>query len=294
MIHKQFVILSRNGEKLRADLRYVATPAFSRRGQGVVDPRPVIIFLHGFKGFKDWGPFPTMMERLAHAGFVTIAFNFSHNGVGDDLLNITELDRFAQTTFTRDIEEVQDVIRVIASGEGLPIDECEINRNRIGLMGHSRGAATAILAASKSTSVKAVVALAPVASFERWTERQAEVWKREGYTEITNQRTGQIMRLNRGLLDDFEMHREELDILIAAESLAQQQKPLLVVAGSEDLTAPVAESQSIADAARGERSELAIIPRTGHTFGTEHPFAGMTPAFEKVIELTSGFFNRYL
>ncbi|HCI69547.1 MAG TPA: alpha/beta hydrolase, partial [Balneola sp.] len=26
---------------------------------------PVVIFLHGFKGFKDWGPFPDACEDMA-------------------------------------------------------------------------------------------------------------------------------------------------------------------------------------------------------------------------------------
>ncbi len=38
---------------------------------------PVIIFLHGFKGFKDWGPFPDACEDLARSGFGVLAMNFS-------------------------------------------------------------------------------------------------------------------------------------------------------------------------------------------------------------------------
>ena len=30
---------------------------------------PVVIFLHGFKGFKDWGPFPDACEDMARHGF---------------------------------------------------------------------------------------------------------------------------------------------------------------------------------------------------------------------------------
>ena len=26
---------------------------------------PIVIFAHGFKGFKDWGQFPLMIEKLA-------------------------------------------------------------------------------------------------------------------------------------------------------------------------------------------------------------------------------------
>ena len=39
---------------------------------------------HGFKGFKDWGFFPHLADRLARAGLVAVSFNFSGSGVGPD------------------------------------------------------------------------------------------------------------------------------------------------------------------------------------------------------------------
>src|SRR4051812_14796999 len=104
MIHKEFIIRSGEGEKLRADLRYEVDGK----------KKPVIIFLHGFKGFKNWGPYPAVCEKIASSGFVSIAFNFSHNGVGDDLMNFTELDRFAENTFSRELDELSGVINTIS------------------------------------------------------------------------------------------------------------------------------------------------------------------------------------
>jgi len=43
--------------------------------------KPVVIFAHGFKGFKDWGHWEAIGEAFATAGFVFVKFNFSHNGV---------------------------------------------------------------------------------------------------------------------------------------------------------------------------------------------------------------------
>src|SRR2546423_263552 len=99
MIHKEFILYSREGEKLRADLRF--------EENGI--QKPVILFLHGFKGFKNWGPYPAVCEKIAGAGFISIAFNFSHNGVGDDLMNFTEPDRFAENTFSLELDELSDV-----------------------------------------------------------------------------------------------------------------------------------------------------------------------------------------
>ena len=284
MIHKRFELYSREGEKLRSDLRYV--PDGKRK--------PVILFLHGFKGFKDWGPFPAMLEEFAKSGFVTIAFNSSHNGIGDDLPNFTELDRFEHNTFTRELEEVEDVLTAIDSLKDIPIDEREINGNNNGLLGHSRGAAMAILAGARATQVRAVVALSSVSTFERYSERQKEKWRAERVFTVRNQRTKQIMRLDVGLLDDLEMNHDRLDILKAAHSLSSLHKPLLLVTGSEDLTTPLKETEAIAEAAKGDLTELHVIPNTGHTFGAEHPFKGMNGPLRKVIELSKSFFGKYL
>ena len=38
------------------------------RAGGRATPRPAVVVLHGFKGFKDWGFFPPFAERIARAG----------------------------------------------------------------------------------------------------------------------------------------------------------------------------------------------------------------------------------
>ncbi|MFI5202439.1 MAG: alpha/beta hydrolase family protein [Candidatus Kapaibacterium sp.] len=284
MIHERFELYSREGEILRADLRYEPTGA----------AKPAIVFLHGFKGFKDWGPFPAMLEALSQAGFITLAFNFSHNGIGEDLLNFTELDRFAHNTFTRELEETGDVIRALAELNSIPLPPEELDPNAIGLMGHSRGAAIAILAGAELRLVRAIAALSPVSDFNRYSERQKEKWRSMGYFEVLNQRTKQVMRLDVELLEDLERNRERLDILKAARNIARLQKPLLLLAGEQDLTTKPEEAETIARAADGPFTELQLIPNTGHTFGAEHPFTRMGEPMRNVIESTEKFFKTNL
>ena len=45
---------------------------------------PCLIYLHGFKGFKDWGFVPHAGHFFARNGFSFLTFNFSHNGIGPD------------------------------------------------------------------------------------------------------------------------------------------------------------------------------------------------------------------
>ncbi len=284
MIHQEFVLHSGEGEKLRADLRYIADGK----------KKPVIIFVHGFKGFKNWGPFPSVCEQIAASGFISIAFNFSHNGIGDDLMNFTELDRFAENTFSRELDELSNVIGEVVSLKNIPIEESEIYTGAIGLHGHSRGASIAILGAPRHRMVRAVAAWAPVDHFNRYSDRQKAEWRKLGYVEIQNSRTGQTMRLNASLLDDIEKHKERLDILNAANVLTSQEKALLLIGGSEDLTAKPEESQTIYNSALKQFAKLHLIPNTGHTFGTIHPYQGSTPALENAVGITINFFQEYL
>ena len=285
VITKPFTVLaSRDGEQLRADVRYVCTGR----------PKPVVIFLHGFKGFKDWGPFPSIRDKWARAGFVTVAINFSHNGVGADLETFTELDRFARNTFSRELSEVEDTVRQVGMAGGIPVEGEEYDASHIGVVGHSRGAGMALLSGSRMPEIRAVAALSSVSTFDRYSERARERWRREGKFDVINQRTKQVMRLNSSFLEDLEAHRDTLDILAAAKRYPELRKPLLVLCGAEDLTTPLAETNKIVEAAHGPHTELVVIPHVGHTFGAEHPFRGMTPALEAVSGAVSGFFSRAL
>lgn len=274
-------LFSSEGDKLRTDVRFIAN---GRK-------KPVLLFLHGFKGFKDWGPFPVVCERFAEQQFVSIAFNFSHNGVADNLMEFTELDRFAHNTVSTELREVHDVLAALLAG-AIPIEAAEFDADRIGIVGHSRGASLGILAGAHYHDVKAVSAWAPVSRFDRFTERQKAKWKEEGFLEVMNSRTGQRMRMNASFLDDLERHRERLDVLQATRRMTAAGKKLQIIAASEDLTAPPKEAQEIKLAAGSTNSELHILERTGHTFGVEHPFKGMTPAFESAMAMTIDFFKR--
>src|SRR5687768_17465471 len=53
------------------------------RAGGRGSPRPAVVVMHGFKGFKDWGMFPPLAERLAQAGFSAVSFNASGSGVDE-------------------------------------------------------------------------------------------------------------------------------------------------------------------------------------------------------------------
>ena len=43
--------------------------------------KPLVIFCHGFKGFKDWGPFNEVSNQFVNAGLNFLKFNFSYKKI---------------------------------------------------------------------------------------------------------------------------------------------------------------------------------------------------------------------
>ena len=76
-------------------------------------PLPVVIFVHGFKGFKDWGLFPDACEELAMNGLVVCAINLSLNGIGDNKYEFDRLDLFERQTLSTDLDDIGLVIHAL-------------------------------------------------------------------------------------------------------------------------------------------------------------------------------------
>ena len=273
-----FEIENRRGDTVWGDVRFV----------GAAGPKPVVVMCHGFKGFKDWGTFPAWGRHLAEAGFVSVLFNFSFNGVApDDPVAFTRLDRFAENTFTRELDDLDAVLAAITEGT---LAEAPIDPARLGLMGHSRGGGTAILQAASDPRVRALTTWSSVATFiGRFRPNQIEDWEAKGYTEVLNARTKQVMRLGRVLYDDALAHADRLDIEAAAARLSI---PWLIAHAHDDPAVPFAEAQTLHNAAPHAHLYEA---EGGHTFGGRHPFDGQLPgSLRAVFDRTAAFFKDVL
>jgi len=248
---------------------------------------PCLIFVHGFKGFKNWGFGPYIGNYFSSKGFFVLSFNFSHNGIGESLTEFDELDRFAENTFSLELDELSQLISAYLNG----FFGGTSNTN-LGLLGHSRGGGISILTANQNPAVSAVAVWSSVSTFDRYTRRQKEVWRDRGVFEVINSRTRQMMRLNISLLDDLEENKK--DKLNIENAVRDLKKPLLIVHGEQDLAVPVKEAEKLYSYSDKELSELFIVPAAGHTFDIKHPFEGTNEKFESILEKTYQFFNQNL
>ena len=107
LIHKRDEVVPPHGEVIRIDVRRPAA----------AEPRSAVLVAHGFKGFKDWGFFPHLCERLAEDGHLVVSFNGSRNGVGPNLVDFTDLEAFGRNTFSHEVGDVHHMVDLLAAGE---------------------------------------------------------------------------------------------------------------------------------------------------------------------------------
>lgn len=250
------------------------------------NPRPAVVVIHGFKGFKDWGMFPPLAERLAKAGITAVSFNMSGSGV-DDHGEFTRPGLFGRNTFSAELADLGTVASAVALGDALDLPP----PSSLGLLGHSRGGGIAVLESAGNSRIAALVTWNAIGSVDRWSESDKAAWRRAGFVNVENSRTGQIIPLFTGVLDDIERNGEtRLNIQAAAAKVAA---PWLIVHAANDETVDVAEAHSLHGASPGE-CRLLVIPEAGHTFGATHPLKEVTPALDRAITETVGWFARYL
>jgi len=256
-------------------------------GEKNISSNKCLIFVHGFKGFKDWGFGPYLANYFGNKGFFVITFNFSHNGVGNSLTNFDELDKFANNTFSREVIELSEIIEAYKKGFfGV------VENPKIGLIGHSRGGAVAVLTAFQKHEINSVATWAAISKLDRYTKRQKEEWQKQGYFEVLNSRTNQMMRLNLSLLEDIENNKR--GILNLERAVKELNRPLLIIHGDQDLSVRIEEAEQIYEWSDKSKTEYLKIMKSGHTFDIKHPFEGSNEKFERVLETTNKFFQSTL
>ncbi len=250
-------------------------------------PKPLVIFAHGFKGFKDWGHFNLVAERFASEGFVFVKFNFPHNGTtAEHPAEFADLEAFGNNNYSKEMDDLGNVID-FALTECEPFKRGEINADKLFLIGHSRGGGIVILKAHEDQRVKKIITWAAVSDFGKlWTQNMLDDWKREGVIYVENARTHQQMPLYYQLAENYFTNRERLNIPEAAKNL---KIPFLIVHGTADEAVPYASALKLQEL--NPCATLLTIDGGNHVFGAKHPFtdAHLPPDAERIVKETINF-----
>lgn len=267
-----FLIPGANGRNMLTDLTY------DIRNREA----PLVIFAHGFKGFKDWGTHNLVAQYFAEHGFRFLKFNFSHNGTTPEHpLDFFDLEAFSDNTFTIELEDLQLVIDFTNSGANFsPV-------KTVSLIGHSMGGGISIIKSAEDERVKNLITWASVADFHNLWPKEAEAqWRLSGRHYFANSRTNQQLPVKSTLLDDLDRNPKRLNIFLAA---AEVKQPWLIVHGDADPTVNINHALELNR--KQPNSDLVIVPGANHTFNSNHPYLeNVLPAsLAQVCEVSVGF-----
>ena len=250
--------------------------------------KPVILFIHGFKGFKDWGYWNLMADFWAQQGFVVVKPNLSHNGTTPDTPEeFGDLEAFGRNNFSIELDDIGAVIDYLYSTD-CQVPRKEMDLGRLFLVGHSRGGGLVLLKGAEDSRVKGLATMAAVADFISWAKNLMKPWKADEVNYVINGRTGQKMPVYHQLVDDVVTHEARLNIQAAVES---SQLPLIIFHGSEDPAVPAFAAHQLKEWV--PEADLHIIAGADHVFGGAHPWESdlLPEAAKEVAEGIAHFFH---
>ena len=247
-----------------------------------INKKEVIVLSHGFKGFKDWGPFNHIAKEFALQDFIFVKFNFSHNGTTvDSPTNFADLDAFGNNNFCKELDDLGFVLDWV---------EKNIDANSINLLGHSRGGGISLLKTAEDSRISKVVSWASPSNFHKVmsTDRNM-LWKEKGVTFVYNGRTKQNMPMYYQFYENCQENKDRIDIKSAVERL---EIPQLIIHGGDDLTVKLSEAENLKR--WNDRAELSIINGADHVFGSFHPFDldEFPSHLKEVMDITIDFLKK--
>lgn len=230
-------------------------------------PKPIVIFCHGYKGFKDWGAWNLLAEAFANEGYFFVKFNFSHNG-GTVMqpIDFPDLEAFGNNNYTKELDDLETVIDWVISETSF---KDEVATENITLIGHSRGGGIVSIKAAEDSRVKKLITLASVCGFKKRTATtgELELWKKSGVKYVLNGRTKQQMPHFYQFYEDFIENEERLTISKALDKLTI---PMCIIHGNGDTSVKVTEAYQLKE--WYPLGELSLIENANHVFGAKHPW----------------------
>ncbi|WP_250436631.1 alpha/beta hydrolase family protein [Hanstruepera flava] len=249
--------------------------------------KPLVIFCHGYKGFKDWGAWNLVAKEFVKANMVFVKFNFSHNGgTVDNPIDFPDLDAFAENNYSKELEDLDAMLNHLLAANN-PFRN-EIDARDITVIGHSRGGGIAIIKASEDNRITKLITWASICDFGKRTATvgDLEQWKKDGVKYVLNGRTKQQMPHNYQFYEDYMANKERLNIKKAIKSLTI---PVLIVHGTDDPSVFFSEAESLH--AWNSSTNLFAMANANHVFNSKHPWEEnkLPDALQQVVDKSIDF-----
>lgn len=229
--------------------------------------KPIIIFCHGYKGFKDWGAWNLMADNFANQNYVFLKFNFSHNGgTVNQPIDFPDLEAFGNNNYTKELDDLESVIDWVFNNLEL---QNEADINNISLIGHSRGGGIVSIKAEEDARIKKVISLAGVSDYKSRFPKDEDLknWQETGVSFVQNGRTKQQMPHYYQFYKDFILNEDRLTI---SRAVKQLKIPHLIIHGDRDTSVSINEAHLLHQ--WNPNSKLLIIKDANHVFEASHPW----------------------
>lgn len=204
-----------------------------------------VIFAHGYRSNRLQPTVPAL--ELARA-MVENSFNV----LMFDLRNSGESDGDVTTLGYHEVKDIYGAVQWLKR-------ERAAHAERIGLIGFSMGAVTAITAAANEPAIEAVVADSPFSDLRSYLKANMPIWT--GLPDVPF--TWTIMTILPPLID------LDVDAVSPREVMPGLAQPVLIIHTDRDDVIPVRESEILAAAGRTDRTELWVVPSTKHVGARE-------------------------
>jgi pimeloyl-ACP methyl ester carboxylesterase len=262
------------------------TITVSATWNSAVEKQGVVIFAHGFKGFRNWGHWQLVAETFAREEWAFVRFDFSHNGVlADSEGDISDLEAFGNNNYTLECGDLNSVLDWVLSQPEKTWDTTNIN-----LIGHSRGGGVAAVIASECPEVKRLITWASVDTLGFFVNEATEAqWEHQGKIEVPNSRTGQMMPIYKQFLEDFRQHFNRFDL---QRVFGELKCATLIIHGSADGAVPESAARKLYSYSDG-KAHIHIVQDADHTFGGKHPWTEpkLHPNTIELVEKSLEFLN---
>jgi len=224
---------------------------------------PVVIICHGFLNTKTDKKFIKLDRALRRAGI--LAFRFDFEGCGDSEGDSKEI------TVAEEVSDLNSVYKIL-------LKECDVNPQRIALVGASLGAVVASLFVERFKI--------PAKTLVFWSQafnqkRLFEGWySKEDSAEI--KKKGFIIKGEKEIGEDYYLENRNRDY---SQVFSKLRLPILLIQGKEDKDVPLIFSEELA---RDYKNiTLKILPRTNHKFDDFN-------SQQRLVRLTLNWLKKYL
>ena len=233
-------------------------------------PFPAIVHVHGFGGRTFEPKIKFINKELTKSGFVSLQFDMFNKPVGKSEPDIEYMTVESQLDATKSAIDFLETLDYV-------------DKNKIGLTGHSRGGMTVLIYAPTDKRIKSLVSQSATSNFKNTHEYYVnnegldlKKWKETGWRHV--KKSWGEFKLSYDHYEDGLKY----DVYAAAD---KTEIPTLVIHGDEDKAVPLKQSKELVKHLKN--GKLEIIKGADHNYRINNTL----PVATKLIV---DWFKRYL